>query len=121
MKHCLVVDDSRIIRKVACHILQSLAFETDEAEDGSAALDVCRRNMPELVLLDWNMPGASGLEFLRGLRREERGSEPVVVFCVTENDIAGINEAMTAGANDYVLKPFDRELIEAKLAQVGLI
>ncbi len=121
MKHCLVVDDSRVIRKVACRILQDLEFETGEAEDGLSALSACRARMPELILLDWNMPNMNGIEFLKTLRKERDGQRPVVVFCTTENDVAHITEALNAGANEYIMKPFDREIIEAKLAEVGLM
>ena len=121
MRNCLVVDDSRVIRKVACRILQDLRFETEEAEDGLAALAACRSRMPELILLDWNMPNMNGIEFLKTLRREQGGQLPVVVFCTTENDVAHITEALGAGANEYIMKPFDRGIIEAKLAEVGLM
>ncbi len=121
MKHCLIVDDSRVIRKVASRIMQDLKFETDEAEDGLAALAACRGKMPELILLDWNMPNMNGIEFLKTLRTERGGERPVVVFCTTENDVAHITEALGAGANEYIMKPFDREIIEAKLAEVGLM
>jgi two-component system chemotaxis response regulator CheY len=121
MKNCLIVDDSRVIRKVACRILQDLKFATDEAEDGLVALAACRSKMPELILLDWSMPNMNGIEFLKSLRRERGGDQPVVVFCTTENDVAHINEALGAGANEYVMKPFDREIIAAKLAEIGLV
>ena len=121
MKHCLVVDDSRIFRKIACKILEELQFSTDEAEDGAAALDVCRRKMPDAILLDWNMPTMSGIEFLRVLRREPFGAKPVVVYLTTENDIAHITEAVGAGANEYLVKPIDKDIVEAKLVDVGLI
>ena len=121
MRNCLVVDDSRVIRKVACRILQDLEFNTDEAEDGLSALAACRAKMPELILLDWNMPNMNGIEFLKTLRRERDGTHPVVVFCTTENDVAHITEALGAGANEYIMKPFDRGIIEAKLTEVGLL
>jgi two-component system chemotaxis response regulator CheY len=121
VKHCLVVDDSRVIRKVACRILEDLSFATEEAEDGTAALQACRRAMPDVILLDWNMPNMSGIEFLRMLRSERQGAHPVVVFCTTENDVAHITEALGAGADEYIMKPFDRDIIEAKLAEVGLV
>ncbi len=121
MKNCLVVDDSRVIRKVACRILEDLHFHTAEAEDGIAALQSCRQSMPQLILLDWNMPNMNGIEFLKTLRKERNGQNPVVVFCTTENDVSHITEALNAGANEYIMKPFDREIIEAKLAEVGLM
>ena len=120
MKSCLVVDDSRVIRKVACRILSDLGFETAEAEDGITALEACRAHMPEMILLDWSMPNMSGVEFLRALRRERTGTKPVVLFCTTEVDTANITEALNAGANEYIMKPFDREIIQAKLVEVGL-
>jgi two-component system chemotaxis response regulator CheY len=120
VKHCLVVDDSRVIRKVACKILEALNFEADEAEDGEGALTACRVRMPELILLDCQMPNMGGVEFLRTLRREKDGARPIVVFCTTENDVAHISEAMGAGANEYMMKPFDREILQAKLAQIGM-
>lgn len=121
MKHSLVVDDSRVIRKVASSILAELDFETAEAEDGSQALAACRAQMPELILLDWNIPGSNVFEFLRNLRRERDGARPVVVFCTTENDVGRIGEAMVAGATDYMLKPYDRESVTEKLSQLALI
>lgn len=121
MKHCLVVDDSRVVRKVARKILEELKFEISEAEDGQIALTACRGTMPDAILLDWNMPNMSGIEFLRALRQESGGDKPIVVFCTTENDINFITQAMEAGANEYIMKPFDREIIEAKFAEVGLV
>jgi len=121
MKHCLVVDDSRVIRKVACRILEDLSLTAQEAEDGEAALQQCRLKMPDMILLDWNMPKMTGIEFLRILRAERGGSRPVVVFCTTENDLAHITEALNAGADEYIMKPFDRGIMEAKLVEVGLV
>jgi len=121
MKHCLVVDDSSVIRKVARRILEDLDFMISEAEDGQQALDVCREQMPDAILLDWNMPVMDGLEFLKALRQLENGEDPKVVFCTTENDVAHIARAIRAGANEYIMKPFDREIVEAKFQEVGLI
>ena len=121
MKQCLIVDDSRVIRKVARRILEELKFGIDEAEDGAEALEICRRQMPDAILLDWNMPNMSGIEFLRVLRREPSGGKPIVVFCTTENDVAHITEAIGAGANEYIMKPFDKDIVTAKFQEVGLI
>lgn len=121
MKSCLVVDDSRVIRTVARRILEGLEFEVDEAANGNEAMQSCRAGMPDAVLLDWNMPEMSGIEFLRHLRNEPGGDQPVVVFCTTETDLDNIRAAMTAGANEYIMKPFDSEILQAKLSQVGLI
>ncbi len=121
MKNCLVVDDSRVIRTVARRILEELDFGVREASDGQEALRVCREKMPDAILLDWNMPVMNGIEFLRALRRERGGNDPIVVFCTTENYIKHISEAMEAGANEYIMKPFDREILESKFSEVGLV
>ncbi|WP_068087216.1 response regulator [Polycladidibacter stylochi] len=121
MKQCLVVDDSTVIRKVARRILEDMGFEVVEAADGQQALDACLNKMPEAVLLDWNMPVMDGMEFLQKLRTLEAGAAPVVVFCTTENDMSHIVQAMNAGANEYIMKPFDKEIMEAKFQEVGLI
>ena len=121
MRTCLVVDDSSVIRKVARRILEGLEFDIVEAEDGEQALDVCRRALPEAILLDWNMPKMDGYEFLRMLRKLPGGDSPKVVFCTTENDVAHIARALHAGANEYIMKPFDKEIVEAKFQEVGLI
>jgi two-component system, chemotaxis family, chemotaxis protein CheY len=121
MRTCLVVDDSSVIRKVARRILEGLDFQIVEAEDGEKALEVCRRAMPEAVLLDWNMPVMDGYEFLGNLRRMPGGDAPKVVFCTTENDVAHIARALHAGANEYIMKPFDKDIVTAKFQEVGLI
>jgi two-component system chemotaxis response regulator CheY len=121
MKHCLVVDDSRVIRKVACRILGDLRFQTDEAEDGIVALQACRARMPDIIFLDENMPNMSGMEFLRNFKRDYPDNHPIVVFCTTENDPIHIAEALNAGASDFLVKPYDRRLVEAKLSEAGLV
>ncbi len=121
MKSCLIVDDSRVIRKVARQIFETLEFACDEAEDGRQALEVCRKKLPDFILLDWNMPVINGIEFMRDLRKMPNGQTPVVVFCTTENDLSHIQEALGAGANEYIMKPFDAEIIKGKLEQLGMV
>lgn len=121
MKHCLIVDDSRVVRTVAGRIVKDLSFSVSEAADGAQALEICREEMPDAILLDWNMPIMNGLDFLRALRREDKGKEPIVVFCTNENDSEHISEAIRAGANEYIMKPFDAEIVESKFAEVGLV
>ena len=119
MKNCLIVDDSRVIRKVSRHIVESFGFEVTEAENGQDALGQCAEAMPDLILLDWNMPVMSGIEFLTKLRERPDGRSPKVVFCTTENDVAHIREAIDAGADEYVMKPFDHDTLQIKLQLVG--
>lgn len=118
---CLIVDDSRVVRKVARRILEELSFTCDEAEDGALALESVKKFMPELIILDWNMPNMNGLEFLQALRALSGGDAPKVIMCTTENDMSHIMQAMQSGANEYIMKPFDKEIIEGKLVQIGLM
>jgi two-component system chemotaxis response regulator CheY len=121
MKTCLVVDDSSIVRKIARRILEELQFNVVEAEDGVDALVHCKRSMPEAILLDWNMPVIDGYQFLGHLRRMPGGDTPKVVFCTTETSIDHISRAIDGGANEYIMKPFDKGIVAAKFAEVGLI
>ncbi|WP_050383628.1 response regulator [Bradyrhizobium pachyrhizi] len=121
MKTCLVVDDSGVVRKIARRILEGMEFTVIEAEDGAVALDACKRALPDAVLLDWNMPVMDGFEFLVQLRRMPGGDQPKVVFCTTENGIDHISRALHAGANEYIMKPFDKDIVIAKFQEVGLL
>lgn len=121
MKSCLVVDDSRVVRKVARRIVEELGFSCEEAEDGQVAYDYCARQMPDAIILDWNMPIMSGIEFLERLRQMPGGNTPKVVLCTTENDMAHIQRAITAGANEYIMKPFDSDIVKSKFIQIGLL
>lgn len=118
---CLVVDDSRVVRKVARRILETHGFSVVEAGDGQQALDACHAAIPDCVLLDWNMPVMDGLTFLQRLRSEFGPDNPPVVFCTTENDMDHIEKAILSGAQEYIMKPFDEEILVGKLVQVGLL
>lgn len=121
MKTCLIVDDSSIIRKVARRMLESLEFRIVEAENGEQAFATCQRELPDAILLDWNMPKMDGYEFLRALRRLPGGDRPKVVFCTTENDVPHIARALQAGASEYIMKPFDKDIVEEKFQEIGLL
>jgi len=120
VKTCLVVDDSRVIRKVARRILEELGFDVAEAADGMEAMAWCRTEMPDAILLDWNMPLLNGLDFLRQLRQTPDGDQPVVIFCTVENDIEHIALALETGADEYIMKPFDGDILEVKLTEAGV-
>jgi len=120
-RRCLVVDDSRTLRAVLRRILEPLGFAVSEAEDGLDALRHCRREMPEVVFVDWNMPNMDGLAFVRALRSETGGGRPVVIFCTSVDEIARIEEALAEGADEYIMKPFDREIVRLKLEQTGIL
>lgn len=121
MKKCLIVDDSSVVRKLARMMVEGFGFECREAADGAQALDACRAEMPVLVLLDWNMPVMNGMEFLTALRAMPDGGAVKVVFCTTENNMPAIQAALAAGADEYIMKPFDSEILQSKFRQVGLM
>jgi two-component system chemotaxis response regulator CheY len=100
MKTCLIVDDSRVIRKVARQIFEALGFSCEEAEHGQQALEACQKAMPKVILLDWNMPVMDGMEFLRALRKMPM-RRIVVVFCTTENDMKIYRRRWPSGERIY--------------------
>src|ERR1700739_3697731 len=118
---CLVVDDSRVVRKVARRILEAHGFAVAEAGDGTQDLARGHGQMPDCVLLDWNMPVMNGLDFLKQLRAEYGPDKPPVVFCTTETEMSAIELAISSGAQEYIMKPFDEEILVGKFEQVGLL
>jgi two-component system, chemotaxis family, chemotaxis protein CheY len=120
MRSCLVVDPSPVVRKVARRIFETMQFQIGEAETGQEALQKCEADMPDAVLLAGRLPSMSSLEVLGTLRALPNGRKPLVIYCTTGNDASEIARALSAGADDYLLKPFDRESIRAKLTSAGL-
>jgi two-component system chemotaxis response regulator CheY len=121
MSYCLIVDDSRVIRKISREIVEGLDFRVAEAENGEAGLLACRAEMPDVILLDWNMPVMDGYSFLQHLRGRPGGAAPKVVFCTTENDLSFISRALEAGADEYIMKPFDKDILTAKFQELGVL
>ena len=121
MPECLVVDDSRTVRRVARRMLEARGFSVREAEDGQQALDACRAALPTLVLLDWNMPVMDGITFLHRARAEFGPDEPRIMLCTTESDFSRIVAALEGGAQEYIMKPFDDEILAGKLEVLGLL
>jgi len=120
-KTCMIVDDSRMIRRVAARILRDIGFDVSEAANGQEALDACRISMPDAILLDFNMPVMDGVGFLKALRQEKGGASPKVIFCTAERSVEKITEALQFGANEYIMKPFDSDIIESKFQLAGLV
>lgn len=121
MTKCLIVDDSATVRRVIKQILVPLGIEVREAENGQEALAMTSQEMPDVVLLDWNMPVMDGLTFLRNFRVSAAAQACKVIFCTTMNDLPQIEEALDAGADEYIMKPFDENIILNKFSQVGLV
>lgn len=117
----LLVDDSKMIRMLLGDIMHAFGFETFEAEDGRAALEVLEaEGFVDVVLLDWNMPRMDGYELLRVLRGDARYSALKIMMVTTESEMAQIARALDAGADEYIMKPFNDEIIHSKLELLGL-
>jgi two-component system chemotaxis response regulator CheY len=121
MKHCLIVDDSSSIRKVARRILEDVDFRTSEADTRQGALDQCRSDMPDCIIVDWNMPDGDALSFLSRLREMPNGNRPTVMYLTSENDPLNVARAMRSGANIHMMKPFDRESFLRPFMEAGLV
>jgi two-component system chemotaxis response regulator CheY len=121
MKFCLVVDDSRVIRRVAAKIVQDLGFDVEEAEDGHKALNACALRMPDVLVIDSEMPDLGGIATVEALRKMPGGEKVVVVYCATENEPAFIRQALAAGGNEYIMKPFDSEIVRSKFLLLDLL
>jgi two-component system, chemotaxis family, chemotaxis protein CheY len=117
----LVVDDSDVIRKVARRILEDMNYLVLEAGSADDALDQCAKAMPEMILLDWHMPGKSGHDFLAELKKVQADRRPVVVYCTSENDPDDLARAFAGGAEGYMLKPFTRATLQAKVNEALLL
>lgn len=120
MKLCLIVDDSDVIRRVARRLLEQMNFEVIEAQDGLQGIESCQARAPHSVLLDWQLPGMNGIEFIQALRSASHHKLPTILYCTTENDSADIARALDAGARAILLKPFDRSSLVAAMAEAGL-
>jgi two-component system chemotaxis response regulator CheY len=121
MKTCLILDDSSIIRKVARESWKVSSFRLSRPKTVSKHSRPVSANCRDAILLDWHMPKMDGYKFLRILRRLPGGDRPKVVFCTTENDVPHIARALQAGANEYIMKPFDKDIVAEKFQEVGLI
>ena len=117
----LVVDDSRAMRSIIRRHLDELGIEVDEAGSGAEALFVLNHiKTPDVILLDWNMPEMNGLECLRRLRADPATADLPVMMVTTESEMAQVALALDAGANEYLMKPFDRQALLEKLLLIGL-
>ncbi|MBL8713748.1 MAG: response regulator [Alphaproteobacteria bacterium] len=121
MKTCLIVDDSSIVRRLASKLLEEIGFECTEAENGQLALDACKVKMPDVMLLDWNMPVMNGIDCMKNLRAFPGGDDIKIIFCSTHDEMGQIQEALQAGADEYIMKPFDRDILKTKFRQVGVL
>jgi two-component system chemotaxis response regulator CheY len=117
----LVIDDSRAMRSILCGILASLDVEVVEAADGRQAVDILAVDQNfDLALVDWNLPEMSGLEFVTEIRKDPRLSGMPILMVTTETEFKRVTQALQAGANEYIMKPFDRDMLLDKLVMLGI-
>jgi two-component system, chemotaxis family, chemotaxis protein CheY len=120
MKRCIVADDSAVIRKVARRILEQQAYDVQDASDGRDVLSACTLAMPEAILLDWSLPDQDSLDLLKTIRAMPSGDKPRIIFCMLEHDAAMAARARHLGANDVMMKPFDKAMLVTKMRDTGL-
>lgn len=121
VRQCLIVDDSRVVRKVSRAIVEKLGYQVIEAENGEEALARCKLAMPDLVLVDWDMPVMTGIDFVTTLRATPGNERTQVVFCTSKSGAHDIHRGIGAGANEYVTKPFNEVSLTAKLQAIGAV
>lgn len=121
MAKCVIADDSKIIRMLLSKIMTNLHFDVIEAEDGEEVVEMCEFNEPEVVIMDWRLPVLEGIDALYKIRSLKKIKQPKVMFCSSITDISKIREALNGGADDYIMKPFDEEIVISKLEILGLL
>ncbi len=120
MKIFLLVDDSPVIRKVANRILSDSGFVVVEAGDGYEALEMCRGNIPDAILVDWDLPSMSGIEFIEQFSMLDDSGRTRILYCTSEIMVSEMTKAKRAGCHAFMMKPFNREILLHKLAEAGV-
>lgn len=120
MKVFLIIDDSPVIRKVANRILSDMGFVVIEAADGFEALEKCGHDMPDGIMVDWDMPNMSGLEFIEEFAKVNGKDGARIIYCTSEIMVSGMTKAKRAGANAFMMKPFNRNILQTKLREAGI-
>ena len=121
MKKCIVADSSDLIRLLLVKILTNFGFEVFDADDGEEVIELTRQHSPSLIIMDWNLPIFEGIDVLYKIRSNKNLVQPKIIFCSNITDSLKINLAIQNGADDYIMRPFDEEIISKKLAILDLI
>lgn len=120
MATCLIADDSKIIRMVLSKIMTNLGFDIVEAEDGEDVIGHWKKGNIDLIIMDWRLQVMEGIDVLYMIRSNQKMPQPKIIFCSSLIDEGKIREALQGGADDYIMKPFDEEIIESKITILGL-
>lgn len=123
-RRCLIIDPSSMVRRVAARIIRELGLDALDAKTGQEGLDVCADRMPDAIMIDWTLPDMQADQFLNeldGILARSNGARPTVIFCSGERSVSRIVDALKAGADEYIMKPFDSDIIRSKFVLAGLI
>ncbi|MEM7465042.1 MAG: response regulator [Pseudomonadota bacterium] len=121
MKIVMIADDSPVIRKVARRLLEDMELVVVEAGDGAQAISMCRDNMPDILIIDWDMPGRSGVDVVAEIARMPASENTVIFYCTSELNISEMTKAKRAGAKGFLMKPFNRTILHKKFMEVGVV
>ncbi|MFZ1814736.1 MAG: response regulator [Rhizobiaceae bacterium] len=121
MKIFMIVDDSPVIRKVGRRLIEDMGLVVVEAVDSIDAVSQCRDNMPDAVMVDWDLPDGSGLEVIREISHLPGSENCKLIYCTSELMVSEMTKAKRSGASGFIMKPFNRRVLADKLAQFGLI
>ncbi len=121
MPNCLIADDSKIMRMLLRKIMENFGFSVTEAEDGEEVLEQCITTNPDLIISDWSLPLIDGIDVLYKIRADRKVKQPRFMFCSYVTDAAVIRQALDGGADDFIMRPFDEEIIAGKLAILGMV
>ena len=121
MKIFMIVDDSPVIRKVGRRLIEDLGFIVVEAPDGERALAMARENMPDGIMVDWQMPGMSGIDMLQEFFHMPGASNAKALFCTSALMVPEMAKAKRAGAAGFIMKPFNRKVLKQKFEEIGLL
>ena len=121
MLRCIIADDSKIMRMLLRKIMENFGFDVTEAEDGEEVLEHCVSDRPDLIISDWSLPLIDGIDVLYKIRGDRKVKQPHFLFCSYVTDVAIIRQALDGGADDFIMRPFDEDIIGSKLAILGLL
>ena len=116
----LVIDDSKSIRLLLSDILLGMGFTVNEAASGLEAMDLIKKEKVDLALVDWHMPNMDGCEFIQEVRKDNTYNGMRLMMVTTETELNKVAEALEAGADEYIMKPFTKEIFVKKLALIGI-
>ena len=115
MSRCIIADDSKTMRMLLIKIMENFGYTVGEAEDGEDLLEQCTADMPDLIISDWNLPLIDGIDVLYKIRSNRTVRQPVFMFCSYIKDTEIIKQALKGGADDFIMRPFDEDIIAQKL------